>query len=90
MHAQGLVPLEGHEGETMTRGLEHLEVNCQEYYRYHTGSADVYYVTSLLVPNVKPVLMNVEEWGALTYCLPQQCHMWLVDKELDSQSGALC
>ena len=31
---QGLVPFEGHEGETVTRGLEHLEANCQQYYRY--------------------------------------------------------
>lgn len=31
---QGLMPYEGHEGETVTRGLEHLEANCQQYYRY--------------------------------------------------------
>ena len=31
---QGLMPFEGHEGETVTRGLEHLEANCQQYYRY--------------------------------------------------------
>ncbi|KAL0051092.1 hypothetical protein WJX82_001747 [Trebouxia sp. C0006] len=30
---EGLVPFEGHEGETVTRGLEHLEANCQQYYR---------------------------------------------------------
>ena len=41
MHAQGLIPLEGHEGETVTRGLERLEVNCQKYYRYFIGSADM-------------------------------------------------
>ncbi|DBA99911.1 hypothetical protein WJX77_001277 [Trebouxia sp. C0004] len=30
---EGLVPFEGHEGETVTKGLEHLEANCQQYYR---------------------------------------------------------
>jgi hypothetical protein len=28
---QGLLPIEGHEGETSTRGLEALEVSCREY-----------------------------------------------------------
>ena len=31
--AQGLVALEGHEGETVTKGLEHLKQNCEQYYR---------------------------------------------------------
>lgn len=29
---QGLVPLEGREGETVTKGLDTLEANCQQYY----------------------------------------------------------
>ena len=30
---QGLTPLEGHDGETVTKGLEDLKSNCQQYYR---------------------------------------------------------
>lgn len=32
-HVQGLQPMEGSEGETVTSGLEKLEANCQTYYR---------------------------------------------------------
>ena len=32
------MPLEGHEGETITKGLDTLEASCQQYYRQDTNS----------------------------------------------------
>lgn len=32
-HVQGLQPMEGSDGETVTSGLDKLEANCQTYYR---------------------------------------------------------
>ena len=66
------MPFEGHEGETVTRGLEHLEANCQQYYRYPL---------LLLCPKVKYILLCAScrarlpksaVWRADLFCCVEQ------------------